>query len=92
MRAPRKVYRPHVEPPKENLQDLLVRFATALTPQLYQSKPAPTRPIPRHRKLRPADIQRCITRYHHSQVGGVFVLELLSFLGTAPSGVMSNPT
>ena len=77
MRAPRK-------PRKETLQDLFVRFGTALSPHLYQAKTASTWPIPPHIKLRPADIQRCITRYHHSQLGGVFVLELLSFLGTAP--------
>ena len=77
MRAPRK-------PRKETLQDLFVRFGTALSPHLYQAKTASTWPIPPHRKLRPADIQRCITQYHHSQLGGVFVLELLSFLGTAP--------
>lgn len=91
MRLPRNVYRPLVGSPKETLQDLFVRFGTALSPQLYQAETAPTRPFPPHRKLRPAVIQQSITRHHQAQLGGVFVLALLSFLESGVSGVLSNP-
>jgi hypothetical protein len=83
VRAPRNLYRPLVAPTDGTLQDLFVRFGHALSPQLYRSETASTRRISASKQLWPMDIQKSITSHHHSQLGGVFVLELLSFLGTA---------
>lgn len=91
MRVPRNLYRPLAVHTEETLQDLFVRFGNALSPQLYHSEPSPTRRIPARNKFRPGDIQTSITRHHHAQRGGVFVLELLRILGTAASEAMSNP-
>jgi hypothetical protein len=91
MRAPRKFYGPLVIPTGGTLQDLFVRFGHALSPQLYQPDTSSTRRIPASNILQLADIQKSITRHHHAQLGGVIVLELLSCLGTAASGALSNP-
>lgn len=91
MRAPRNLYGPLVVPTEETLHDLLVRFGKALSPQLYHSATSPILGIPSCEKVRPADIQQSITRHHHAQRGGVFVLALLKFLEPAASGVLSNP-
>ena len=91
MRLPRNVYRPLVVPTEETLPDLLVRFGNAFSPQLYPSATSPIRGTPSRKEVRLADIQQSITRHHHAQLGGVFVLALLNFLEPASGGVPSHP-